>query len=201
MKLKNNIILLTILVVVLIILGILIRQSKLRYKDDELSLKDVSPINTQIDLEEIFREIDKIAGIGNRNEIYEMNISGNNTSDIENKIGIEDKDFQSKQSNPEDEIDFGKYEGLEMKAIVNTTDNEVNEVWMIKLGNINQQEDVCRILGRRIQKLKNAFREDEAQTRILNEAVIKQEDGIVIMIISPNDNDIEKTIGNIMSEK
>jgi len=166
--------------------------------NNKLPIWDTKPVNTQVNLEEIFEEIEKIEGMSTRSDFQEMNESGEIPHHPEDE---ETENKNSQQTKPEDEIDFGKYESLEMKAIVNTTDNAVNEVWMIKLGNLNQQEEVCRIFGRRIQKLKNAFREDEVQTRILNEAVIKQEDGIVIMIISPNDNEIEKTIGNIMSEK
>ena len=36
------------------------------------------------------------------------------------------------------------------------------------------------------------------QTAIINNAVIKQENGIMIMIISPNEKEIEKTIAEAM---
>lgn len=97
-----------------------------------------------------------------------------------------------------DEIDFNEYNVLEKKALVYTTDENVNEIWMIKLGNYNQQEDVCRILGQRVQKLKSAFENNEAQLKILNEAIIKQEEGIVIMIISPDAKEIEEKIAKAM---
>ena len=97
-----------------------------------------------------------------------------------------------------DEIDFNEYNVLEKKALVYTTDENVNEIWMIKLGNYNQQEDVCRILGQRVQKLKSAFENNEAQLKILNEAIIKQEEGRVIMIISPDAKEIEEKIAKAM---
>ena len=86
-----------------------------------------------------------------------------------------------------DEIDFNEYNVLEKKALVYTTDENVNEIWMIKLGNYNQQEDVCRILGQRVQKLKSAFENNEAQLKILNEAIIKQEEGMLIKLIGMKD--------------
>ena len=175
----------------LIVIAVMLVGNNSRINNNcEVPIEDITPVNNQVNLDKIFEEVEKIQGMENQNESGDIPTnSEDNESDTSNKV------------KPEEEIDFGRYKGLEMKAIVNTTDTTINEVWMIKLGNINQQEDVCRILGRRIQKLKNAFREDEAQTRILNEAVIKQEDGIVIMVIAQNKNEIEKTIGNLMSEK
>ena len=131
------------------------------------------PLNENVKLEEVFKKIEQLEGM----EIIE---------DTSNYI------------QEAEEIDFREYDVLEKGAIVNTTDEEINEVWMIKLGSIEQQEDVCRILGTRVQKLKNAFEDDEKQSEILSKAVIKQEDGVVIMVISANAKQIEEAIANEM---
>ena len=128
------------------------------------------PLNEKVNLEEVLKSIEKV------------------DSDVANEDiakGVE-------------EIDFNEYNALEKKALVYTTDENVNEIWMIKLGNYNQQEDVCRILGQRVQKLKSAFENNEAQLKILNEAIIKQEEGIVIMIISPDAKEVEEKIAKSM---
>ena len=128
------------------------------------------PLNEKVNLEEVLKSVEEV------------------DSDIENEDiakGV-------------DEIDFNEYNVLEKKALVYTTDENVNEIWMIKLGNYNQQEDVCRILGQRVQKLKSAFENNEAQLKILNEAIIKQEEGIVIMIISPDAKEVEEKIAKSM---
>lgn len=128
------------------------------------------PLNEKVNLEEVLKSVEET------------------DSDIENEDiakGVE-------------EIDFNEYKVLEKKALVYTTDENVNEIWMIKLGNYNQQEDVCRILGQRVQKLKSAFENNEAQLKILNEAIIKQEEGIVIMIISPDAKEVEEKIAKAM---
>ena len=128
------------------------------------------PLNEKVNLEEVLKSVEEV------------------DSDIENEDiakGV-------------DEIDFNEYNVLEKKALVYTTDENVNEIWMIKLGNYNQQEDVCRILGQRVQKLKSAFENNEAQLKILNEAIIKQEEGIVIMIISPDAKEVEEKIAKAM---
>lgn len=128
------------------------------------------PLNEKVNLEEVLKSVEEI------------------DSDIENEDiakGVE-------------EIDFNEYKVLEKKALVYTTDENVNEIWMIKLGNYNQQEDVCRILGQRVQKLKSAFENNEAQLKILNEAIIKQEEGIVIMIISQDAKEVEEKMAKAM---
>ena len=150
------------------------------------------PINETVNLEEVFEKIKQIDGMMPIDEMH----SGEELEggpEEENRI-----DENKKTWADEEEIDFGKYSVLEKKALVNTTDDTVNEVWMIKLGNYNQQEEVCRILGTRVNKLKTGFKDDALQSGILKDAVIKQEDGIVIMIISPEAREIEETSAKAM---
>lgn len=132
------------------------------------------PLNETTSLEEVFKKIKEIE-----------------------EIKVDDEEVTTNEK-AEDEIDFKEYSVLEKKAMVYTTDESVNEVWMIKLGSYDQQEDVCRILGNRVQKLKNAFNGNAQQKAVIKEAVIKQEDGIVIMIISPYVKIIEETIAKEM---
>lgn len=113
---------------------------------------------------------------------------------------IREENQSEEQVKGADELEFNQYEALEKKAIIYTNDESVDEVWMIKLGSYEQQEDVCRILGTRVQKLKNAFENDVTQMKIVNSAIIKQEDGIVIMIISPDAKEIEEKIAQAMAE-
>ena len=165
-------------------------------KDDNTEVKVSSkPINDTVNLEEVFEKIKEIDGMMPMEEMY----SGEEFEggpEEENRI-----DENQKTWSDEEEIDFGKYMVLEKKAIVNTTDDAVNEVWIIKLGSYKQQEEVCRILGTRVNKLKAGFEDDAVQSRILDEAVIKQEDGIVIMIISPEAREIEETIAQAMGQE
>ena len=97
-----------------------------------------------------------------------------------------------------DEIDFGEFNNLERKSIVGTTDKMVHEVWLIKLTNIQQQESVARILANRVLKLKQAFQGQPEQLAIIQDAVIKQEDGIMVMIIAEDHNAIEKIVAEEM---
>ena len=149
------------------------------------------PINQKVNLEQVFAEIELVEGM----KVYD-DIEETQESEM-----VENTESSSKtEIIPEEEIDFGKYNVLERKAIVHTTDNEVNEVWMVKLSDYNQQEDIMRIFGNRIQKLRKGFEESGDKLSIVNNAVIKQEDGIVIMIASTNADEIEKTIASEMEK-
>lgn len=198
MKDKRFLIAAVVLVVIAIVLVVLLRADKPGYSGGNEQYVDTTPIS-KVNLEEVFKELEKIEGIGDGEMPAEENDLSGEAMDNE-ESNIENPDDEQEEIIPEEEIDFGRFEGLEKKAIVKTTDDQVNEIWMIKLGNIKQQEDVCRILGNRIQKLKNAFEDDAVQTNILKRAVIKQEDGVIIMIASPQDDEVEKTIAKVMKQ-
>lgn len=132
----------------------------------------VEPLNTKVNLNQVFEEI----------------------------VQLEEAQlWENEEIIDENEIDFGKYNLLERKAIVNTTDDCVSEVWMVKLGDYDQQEDIMRIFGNRIQKLRSAFEENGEVLNVINNAIIKQEDGIVIMIVSEKLDVIEKSIAESMN--
>lgn len=113
---------------------------------------------------------------------------------------LEDSGFSGEAVDFLDEIDFKEYTSLEKMAYGTTNDVYINEVWLVKLGAYEQQEEVCRIFGNRIQKLKNAFKDDLEQMSIINNAIVKQEDGIVIVIISKDAEEIEETISKEMKK-
>ena len=61
-----------------------------------------------------------------------------------------------------------------------------------------KHNEVSRIFGNRIQKLRNAFEGNEVQLAILNKAIIKQEGAIIIMIAGSEAKTVEETIANAM---
>lgn len=168
---KKKIILISALVILIIVVIIVI--SILNPSSNTIVMS--KPINEKLSLENVFEKLNQ----------------------------LEDFEFEYEENlkeNPEKEIDFKEYDVLEKKAIVQTNDEVVNETWMIKLGSYEQQEEVCRILGNRIQKLKNAFSDNPAQLAIIEKAIIKQEDGVVIMIISKDAKTIEEAIAKEMKK-
>ncbi len=194
---KNILIILAVLLVVIIAIVAIV----LLTKKTGNTLKPVSskPINMQVQLNTVFAELSTFDEFNTN--ISNPTVDGEGENSGENDDGIPPEELPENQvPEPlnESEIDFGIYAPLDKKAIINTNDSTVSEVWMIKLSNMNQQEAICRILGTRLQKLRNSFKDDARNTAILNSAVIKQEDAIVIMIISENVREIEETISNAM---
>lgn len=185
MKLDKKVYLILGVILVVAILGICWMLTKNNNPNETKVV--VKPLNEKVNLTEVFNEIELIDGMKSFDEMDNVSV------ETENEVDDGENDIL-----PEEEIDFGKYNELEKKAIVNTTDDNVNEVWMIKLGSYEQQEDVCRILGNRLKKLKAGFEEDNENRAVLEDAVIKQEDGIVIMIISPYYKEIQETIAEAM---
>ncbi len=205
LKEKRSVVLL-LLGVMLIIIAVIAVFINLGEKDQKVISK---PINEKVNLAEVFNEIEKIEGfediksMENGNGFSGENEMNNlNEDELPNIIesGEKKENIENQEKIAEEEIDLGKYNVLEKKAIVKTNDDYINEVWMIKLGDYSQQEEVCRLLGNRIRKLKQGFSDNEEQMQILEQAVIKQEDGIIIMVISPKADEVAKTIEKEMNK-
>ena len=175
-----------ILIIAVMILGVALCLWLIGSRDVSETFVSAKAINQKVNLDDVFAEIDKIYFGDNESINQDAEVGEIQNEEI---IPIDA---------PEDEIDFGKYESLERRAIVNTNNNKIDEVWMIKLSELEQQEDIFRIFGNRIQKLKNGSEENEERAIVLSNAVIKQEDGIVIMIASDKVIELEKTIAREM---
>ena len=148
------------------------------------------PLNNEVNLNIVLSDLeDKIRGEQPEQEIEEPNPDEENF--IENP-----EDEEPEEVLDESILDFNEYSYLERKALVLTKDSQVNEVWLVKLTDYNEQEAVARILGNRIRKLKNAFQENPEQLKIIEDAVVKQEEGIMIAIISPHSRNIEKALAS-----
>ncbi len=203
LKEKRNVVLLLLGAIAIIIVGVVLI-ANLGEKEPKVVSK---PINEKVNLTEVFNEIEKIEGFEDIKAIE--NVESNNGfsgENEENEMNNPSENEEKKENTknqakiPEEEIDLGKYNILEKKAIVKTDDNYINEVWMIKLGDYSQQEEVSRLLGNRIRKLKEGFRENTTQMQIIEQAVIKQEDGIIIMVISPKIDEVVKIIEKEMNK-
>ena len=197
------------LVLILILTVVLILSVK--KEKTETLIPDDKPLNTQANLEEIIElikaELIDTSGSTETNQ-EESTISTSSEEVSEEKVE-EEVNTNAEGSNretvsetqsvkDESEIDFREYSGLTKKAIVLTNDYEVNEAWLVKLTSYEQQEEISRIFGNRIIKLRQAFQNNDEQLRIINNALIKQEDGIVIMVISPEREKLEKLIASQM---
>jgi len=179
-KILQGIVGIIVIVTIVVVLRFLLRGKEIPEKVIE------KPLNEDVNISQIFEKLSEMEGL--KEDFGDVSNPENN----ELFSGEENKQLD------ESILDFGKYNGLEKKAIIKTTDESVNEVWLVKLGSYEQQEEVCRILGNRLQKLRNGFEENESQKEILKRAIIKQEGAVVIMIASPEVLEIEKTISDLM---
>ena len=71
---------------------------------------------------------------------------------------------------------------------------EINEIIMVKLGDMEQSTDILLKFVDRLTKLKDEYAQNEDIQKILNSQeslVMKQQAGIAVMIISPKAADIE----------
>ena len=94
----------------------------------------------------------------------------------------------------EQKYSFGKYKGLQKVAASETSDKEINEIIMVKLGDMEQSTDILLKFVDRLTKLKDEYAQNEDIQKILNSQeslVMKQQAGIAVMIISPKAADIE----------
>lgn len=192
---KRRVIQCLLILIIAVVLAVVI-VTLYRSNHGEDTIVENKPLNSKVDLNIVFEEIVKLDGAGFPKDIDDEMNNENESNSSEGEVN----DNKQNSTAPEDEIDFGKFDVLEKKAIVNTTDEQVNEVWMVKLGNYDQQEEVCRVFGNRLQKLRNGFAENAQQLNIINDAVIKQEGAIVIMIASPMRREIEQKISEVMDE-
>lgn len=178
-KILQGIVGIIVIVTIVVVLIFLLRGKEIPEKVIE------KPLNEDVNISQIFEKLSEMEGLKE------------DFGDVSNPENNEQFSGENKQLD-ETILDFGKYNGLEKKAIIKTTDESVNEVWLVKLGSYDQQEEVCRILGNRLQKLRNGFEENESQKEILKRAIIKQEGAVVIMIASPDVLEIEKNISELM---
>lgn len=95
----------------------------------------------------------------------------------------------------EEKYSFEKYKGLQKYAASEVSDKTINEVIMVKLGDIDTQStDMLLKFVNRLTDLKNEYADNEDIQKILNSQeslVIKQQAGVAVMIISPEASKME----------
>lgn len=132
--------------------------------------ENMEPINTTIALKDILQEV---------------------KNDVNDKIVV----LEDNKAN--ELVDLKKYVGLEKMVAQSIDDNKFLEVWLVKISKESQSVDLFRIFNKRIENLKEEYKHDEIISNVIrNESniVIKQQNGIVIMIISNDVNDVENVI-------
>lgn len=94
-------------------------------------------------------------------------------------------------------LNLRNYVGLEKRVAQYIGEDEFTEVWLLKISEEAQAIDLFRMFDERIQNLRNEYKDNANIMEILqdeNNIILKQQSGIVIMIISDDAENVEKSI-------
>lgn len=97
----------------------------------------------------------------------------------------------------QEEFEFNEYATLEKEIRSNISEGAINEVGIIKLGDISQSEKVMEIVLKRKEALTTKYADNPEIAEILNNSdnfILKQEAGVVKYIISDDVASIEKNM-------
>lgn len=112
---------------------------------------------------------------------------------INQLLGIDD-------SKANELIDLEGYKGLEKKVAKYEDNNEYTEIWLLKISERSQPIKIFRKFNERIESLRYEYKNNSRISKILNNEdniIMKQQNGIVIIIISNEAKEIEKSIDAI----
>lgn len=140
------------------------------YNNGNVAAEGMEPINKNIVLGNILQEVKE----GN-----ERNLTG--LTDIEaNKL-----------------FNLKDYSGLEKKVAQYESEDEYTEIWLIKISKQEQATSIFRMFNERIESLRNEYKDNVKISEIINNEkniIMKQQNGIAIVIISGNAAEIEKSV-------
>ena len=201
-KLKK--ILICVIVCILVVAVLIILAFRMNTKNEQnREEKIASAINTKLNLDMVFADIEKL-------------YTNTNSEPQEIPTELSGEEFDKSQDNTDENIDgskvikgeeikdyldFGDLSKIEMGAYINTDDEHIDEVWIVKLDKMENQEKVARLLGNRMRKLKEGFKENKTELMVIESSEIKQENDVVIMIASPNKASIENIIAKEMTKE
>lgn len=129
---------------------------------------ETKPIYPSFNIVEALNSVSSISGLND----------GTKLSDVE----IE-KDFK-----------FGKLSVLEKEIRSKITDDSIEEIVIVKLGDSTQSSLLFKTMTTRLMELKEQYKDNEKISAILNDGncyVLKQQGGILVSIISKNAKTIE----------
>ena len=94
----------------------------------------------------------------------------------------------------EDKYHFGTYKDLKMIVASDETDTSISEIAIVRLNDMEQSTDILLKFLDRKEALKEKYAENEKMQEILSaedSVIIKQQQGIAVMIIGENAKDLE----------
>lgn len=97
------------------------------------------------------------------------------------------------QSEVVEKYNLGENSKLEMKVLLDSDESNYKEIAMIKLTNETQTYEIQKMMLDRVETLKEKYKDNNEITKVLNDSEnirIKVQDGIGILIISSNANEL-----------
>lgn len=86
-------------------------------------------------------------------------------------------------------IDFSDLKGVTYEHIEEITENEITEVWLIKMSNFNQYDKIVKKINNCLEDLKGKYSDNKFITSILSSKDnirIQEKEGIVMAAIAPD---------------
>ena len=97
-----------------------------------------------------------------------------------------------------------EYKGLEKRVAIYESDTEYTEIWLFKISSEPQALDIFRMFNDRIEDLRKIYATKTAISLIVNNEKnisMKQQNGIVIIIVSNDAENVEKAIDEKFKSK
>lgn len=101
-------------------------------------------------------------------------------------------------------LDLKEYKGLEKRVAIYESDTEYTEIWLFKISSEPQALDIFRMFNDRIEDLRKIYATKTAISLIVNNEKnisMKQQNGIVIIIVSNDAENVEKAIDEKFKSK
>ena len=159
-----------------------------------------------------------VTGCNNNNEVVQNN-GGNNNQNVQNNQVQSEQNTQKEEKKINEEydvraeidgiientrlctienleekeevskIDFSDLKGVTYEHIEEITENEITEVWLVKMSNFNQYDKIVSKLNNSLEELKTKYKDNKYITSILSSKDnirIQEKEGIVMAVFAPD---------------
>lgn len=147
-----------------------IKENYTFYNTGNVAAEGMEPINKNIDLGDLLQNVKS-------GEILELAPVTNEMADAY--------------------LDLKEYAGLEKRVAKYESKDAYTEIWLFKISNESQSLDIFRMFNDRIEELRKEYASNSSISQILNDEKnisMKQQNGIVIIILSNDVANVEKVI-------
>ena len=180
---KTKKIIIFVIGIIIVLVGIFMLAMQLQKDDFIIGEKDYIFDEMGNIPEEGMEPINETLSLGSIMQSVQLN-------SVKNLVAVED-------SKANELLNLREYVGVEKMVARYVSDEEFTEIWLLKVSEEGQAPILFRIFNERINDLKTEYAGNNKIIDILNtenNIRIKQQSGIVVVIISNDAENIEKTI-------